>query len=306
MAFKPANANKTGGSSTKFERDPNLKYPEPKAGLRPVRVSLIVDLGIQDREDFEDPKTGEMKPQKPAHQVAVFADLTNDVVDYGGAVGKQQYRISLNKTFQGKMEGINFTAVPPRDADGNMIEGKKWGLHPANLLTKLAKATEHPDVIESMDIEVLLNEPVMVDVEVKKSESKDKKDEFGKPVVFTNVNFKGLSKVPNVEDDDGNEAPMKVKALNATPLCITFDNATAEQVQFIRGNLIAKIKTANNYVGSKMQKAIEDYEASKAAGEVKPADKEESFDDLPSAAPSKAKKVVAKPPVEVDDSESPF
>lgn len=305
MAFKPANANKTG-ASTKFERDPNLKYPEPKAGLRPARVSLIVDLGIQDREDFEDPKTGEVKPQKPAHQVAVFADLTNDVVDYGGSIGKQQYRIALNKTFQGKMEGINFTAVPPRDADGNMIEGKKWGLHPANLLTKLAKATEHTDVIESMDIEVLLNEPVMVDVEVKKAESKDKKDEAGNPIVFTNVNFKGLSKVPNVEDEVGNEAPLKVKALSATPMCITFDNATAEQIQYIRGNLIAKIKTANNYAGSKMQKAIEAYEASKESKEDKAEEKEESFDDLPSAASSKSEKIVAKPAADFDDTEVPF
>lgn len=305
MAFKPANANKTG-ASTKFERDPNLKYPEPKAGLRPARVSLIVDLGIQDREDFEDPKTGEVKPQKPAHQVAVFADLTNDVVDYGGSIGKQQYRIALNKTFQGKMEGINFTAVPPRDADGNMIEGKKWGLHPANLLTKLAKATEHTDVIESMDIEVLLNEPVMVDVEVKKTESKDKKDEAGNPIVFTNVNFKGLSKVPNVEDEVGNEAPLKVKALSATPMCITFDNATAEQIQYIRGNLIAKIKTANNYAGSKMQKAIEAYEASKESKEDKAEEKEESFDDLPSAASSKSEKIVAKPAADFDDTEVPF
>ena len=107
--------------------------------------------------------------------------------------------------------------------------------------------------------------------------------------------------MPNVEDEAGNEAPLKVKALNATPLCITFDNATAEQIQYIRGNLIAKIKTANNYAGSKMQKAIEAYEASKESKEDKAEEKEDSFDDLPSAAPSKPKKIVSKPAADFDD-----
>jgi hypothetical protein len=256
--FKPANANKTGGNTAKRDFDPNRKYPEPKAGSRPARISLIVDLGIQEREDFEDPDTGELKPQKPAHQVAVFADLTHDVVDYGGEIGNLPYRLCLNKTFQGKLEGVNFTAVPPRDAKGNMIEGKKWGFHPANLLTKIAKATGNPEVIESMDIEVLLDKPFMATVEVKKTESKDKKDDNGNPVVFTNVNFKGASEIPDLGD-----GPIAVKPLPSPAKCITFDNATAEDLKTIRYSIIQKIKTATNYAGSAMQKAVEEFEASR-------------------------------------------
>lgn len=100
MAFKPANANKTGGTG-KRDFDSNFNMPEPKAGSRPARISLIVDLGIQERPDFEDSKTKETRPQSPCQQLAIFADLPNDVVDYGGNIGKQPYRLCLNKTFAG-------------------------------------------------------------------------------------------------------------------------------------------------------------------------------------------------------------
>lgn len=306
MAFKPKSSGKSNSSSG----EDTSKYPVPKAGARKARVSLIVDLGVQNREDFEDPKTKEVKPQKPQQQVAVFADLTHDVVDYGGKIGKAQYRLMLNKSFQNVVQGINFAAVPPRDADGNMIDGKAWGLHPANLLTKLAKAVDRSDVIVDegeygMDISQLLDLPFMAEVEVKETEGK-KKDANDNPIIYRNVNYRGPSKLAMEEDEDGNETPVKVNELKQPARCITFEDATAEDVQFIRSNLIAMIKTANNYAGSQMQKAIEEYEG-KSGSKSAPADEQE--EEVEQKAKPVAKKPAAakKPPVEFDDSdELPF
>lgn len=307
MAFKPIQQNHNS-STTTFEKH---NYPTPKAGSRPARISLIVDLGIQEREDFEDKVTGETKPQKPVQQVVVFADLVNDVVDYGDAIGKMPYRLCLNKTFQGETQGVNFTAVPPRDQDGNQIAGKAWGFHPQNLLTKIAKAIQKPEVIESMDIEEFLNEALMAQVEVKKTESKDKKDDDGNPVVYTNVNYRGASEVPMVENDDGEEAPMKIKPLASPAMIISFDDAEASQIKFLRKNLIAKIKLAKNYAGSQMQKAIQEFEkqqnAQQGASEGQGEAKKEDPKQVAKEAVKKATKKVPEPPVDdYDDSDIPF
>lgn len=264
MAFKPKNSN--SGNNNNFE---NRSFPTPKAGARKARISLIVDLGMQEREDFEDPKTKEVKPQKPCQQVAVFADLVNDVVDYGGDIGKAQYRMMLNKSYSGEVQGINFTTVPPRDKDGNLIEGKEWGFHPANLLTKLSKAVGKPEIITSLDIEQLLDSALVVDVEITEKES-NKEDKDGNPIVYKYVNAKGYSKVGTRAtgelDEDGNEieVPDTVAALKQQPLCITFDNAKAEHIKFIRPALLKMIKNAQDYAGSRMQKAVEEFEANKS------------------------------------------
>ena len=75
-----------------------------KAVVQAARISLIVDIGTQERPDFEEKdKQGnviEVKPQKPAQQVVVFADLVDQVVDYGGDIGEKQYRLMLNKELQ--------------------------------------------------------------------------------------------------------------------------------------------------------------------------------------------------------------
>src|SRR5438477_4746932 len=127
MAFKPKSNGNGGGN---FEQ---RNFPTPKSGARRARLSLIVDLGTQERDDVWE-KDGKLvkegtegavaKPQKPAHQIAVFADLVNDVVDYGGDIGEAQYRLMLNKGFKGEIQGVNFNKVPPMDAKGNLMEGK--------------------------------------------------------------------------------------------------------------------------------------------------------------------------------------
>jgi hypothetical protein len=319
MSFKPKNAGKPRNEGD-FERGPR---PVPKSGPRKARVSLIVDLGVQKRDDFEDEKTGETKPQKPCAQVAVFADLVQDVVDYGGTIGKAQYRLCLNKSFKGDIEGINFTATPPKDAKGQIIKGKPWGFHPQNMLTKLAKAVGKPEIAldegpSGMDISLLLNEPFIADVDVKEVVSDTKKDDDGNPIVYRNVNFKGPSKVPMVEtdelDEDGNaiEKPAPVAELKTPALCITFDNAKAEDIKFIRRNLINKIKLAENYAGSQMQKAIEEFEAGNAGSGAaadddggEPESQEHPKEKVTNKSP-RAKPAEKKPVPKDDTEDTPF
>jgi len=313
MSFKPMQQSRPTG-----EYEDTRNMPTPRAGSRKARISLIVDMGVQDREDFEDEKTGELKPQKPCHQVAVYADLVADIVDYGGDIGKAQYRLCLNKSFMGKVVGINFTVGPPKDAKGNIVSGKPWCLHPANALTKLAKVTGNEEIAnddsknpKSLDISLLLDEPFMAQVEVKKTEDKNgKKDKEGEVIVYTNVNYRGPAEVP--EDDDGQ--PLPVPELTNAARCVTFTNATVEDVKFIRAGMIKQIKLANNYAGSAMEKAILAYEA-KNAGSGDDEDGEDEQAKAPAAKPKKAaepkeaakpKAKPAKAPVEDDDEDAPF
>lgn len=307
MSFKPSSQGKTNSGP----REDTSKFPTPRAGSRKARVSLIVDLGTQEREDFEDPVTKELKPQKPCQQVAVFADLVADVVDYGAPIGKAQYRLLLNKSFMGDIQGVNFTTVAPKDAKGNYLDGKPWGMHPQNLLTKLAKAVKKTEIIneghkDSLDISLLLNQPFMAQVVIKETEGK-KKDADGNTITYKNVSFSGASEVG--EDDDGE--PIPLAALTAKPLCVTFDSAKKADIQFIRAALIAKIKLAQNYKGSKMQAAIEAYEednGGEAAAPRVPDDSDGDEDEAPApvakpkAKPAAPKKPPApKPPVSFDD-----
>lgn len=314
MAFKPASKANTPVRDS----DEPINVPVPRAGNRRARVSLIIDLGTQEREPIYKLANGTLvdkdtegaieHPQKDCQQVAVFADLVNDRVDYGGDIGEKQYRLILNKSFAGKLQGINFTVVPPTDAKGKKIEGKPWGFHPQNLLTKLAKAVDKEYITQdvrgdarSLDISLLLNEPFLANVEVKVTE----KEKDGKTVTYKNVHYKGASPVPLDEDDQ----PTAVAPLEVKPLCITFDNATKEDVMLIRAGIRKQIKLAKNYAGSAMQKAIEAFEA----------ELNDSQEEEPSPAPTQApapgepsKKKVTKPPVkpasvpEEDEEESPF
>lgn len=311
MSFTPANANRPDNGGGDYTP---RNFPTPNKGPRRARVSLIVDLGTQEREDIHElngkavpagTEGATVKPQKPCQQVAVFADLVNDVVDYGGDIGKAQYRLLLNNSFAGKLKGINFTASPPKDANGKTIEGKKWGFHPQNLLTKLANAVGKPEVIESMDISQLLGQQFIADVDVSEKPA-GKNDAEGNPIIYKNVNFKAANKPAPVMkdtgevDEDGNAIEVEevptYAPLKAKPLCITFANAKAEDIQFIRSNIIKQIKLASNYAGSEMQKAIEAYEASKATGDA-PAEGAVAPAKKPAAKPA------AKPKAPVDNSD---
>lgn len=305
----------TADNARSFEDFEPRNFPTPKEGSRKARVSLIVDLGTQDQESLwelngkmvpADTEGATEKTRKACRQVAVFADLTADTVDYGGDIGKAHYRIPLNRVFKGEFTGIALVKSPPMDANGKRIDGKEWGLHPQNPLHKLAKATGKDSVIESTDVSLLLNAPFMAQVEVKKTAAKgDKKDKDGNPIIYTNVNYKGATQVPTQEDDDGKDlGPLPVPALKVPALAIQFSDAKKEDIKYIRASLIKKIKLAHNYAGSQMQKAIEAYEAEKAAAS---GDDDDSGDDTPAApapAPKPAPKAnKPKPVVPQDDDE---
>jgi hypothetical protein len=263
MSYKPQAQSNTSGERKPSGIAPNgvaYKYPVPEGGSQAARISLIVDIGTQERPDFEEKdKQGnviEVKPQKPAQQVVVFADLVDQVVDYGGDIGEKQYRLMLNKNFKGDIEGINFTAVPYRDGEGKMIEtNKPWTFHPANMLTKLAKATgnEHilgTDEATNMDIGFLLGAGFYADVEVKTNDSGKKKDD-GTPIIYTNVNFKGASKLPMVKGKQ-----LEIDELQAEPLILNHDNVTEETLVLIRGKVLEMMKQAKEYEGSNLQKLL--------------------------------------------------
>lgn len=310
MAFKPKALPSSGGGN--FED--TSKFPVPRAGLRPARVSLVVDLGEQERGDFEDPITKKLKPQAPCQQVAVFLDLVKDLVQYPGIEGKQHYRIPINNVFMGDFEGINFQASYPRDAKTSQVltdASGKWldpELHPQNRITKLVKAAGRPDIVKSMDLEQILDLTLMANIEVRETQAKgDKKDADGNPLIYKNVNYKGGAPVPNQEDEDGNDlGPMEVPALKNDAMLISFDNAEKDDIKWIRKDLRKKIKLALNYSGSAMQKAIEAFEAE--AGEPaenaapKPAKAPASAPKpAAKATPAKAKPAAPKPPTGFDD-----
>lgn len=241
-------------------------FPVPKSGLRPARIFSIIDVGNQNRPDFEE-KDGTKKPQQPCDQLVIIAHLVNDEGDYGGTIGVQPISIMLNKNFKGDITGINFTTVPAKDGSGKVLWDQPQTFHPASMLTKLAKATGTEEIIVMTgdaggDVSRLLGKALMIEVEVKETVAKNGKvDKDGNPVVYKNVNFKGVSKVPPVFDEDGNEKPMNVKPLKLKPRCITFDGATEEDIGFIRRDVLRMIKLANNYAGSAMEAAIQAYEA---------------------------------------------
>lgn len=319
MAFKPKRQN-SGKSNSNFEY---RELPVPKDGTRAARVSLIIDLGIQEREDFENPD-GSKKKQEPCQQVAIFADLVNDKVDYGGDIGEQQYRLCLNKTFAGKMQGINFQCIPPKDGDGKTLKPDPtknlfYQLPPASLITKLCKAVGRPEVAidnrknpASLDLEQLLNLPFMADVQVKITE---KEMDDGTKRVYKNVNYRGASAIPMIPvlDEDGeptgDEKLMKVKALDATPRCIQFETATKDDVQFIRYGIRQMIKLAKDYPGSAMQKAIEAWEAENVKqddGEATPEPKAETPKPTPAKRETKKVETPVAPDGDDDDGDAPF
>lgn len=298
--MKPKSNGNGGGN---FE---NRNFPVPKAGVRRARLSLIVDLGTQERKPVyqgpdgklckEDTPGAVRKDQKPARQIAMFADLVNDVVDYGGDIGEAQYRLMLNKSFKGEIEGINFYHCPPLDGKG------KWGYHAQSMVMKIADAMGKEgfgiqDV--SDDVSELLGEQFFAEVEVKETNS-GKQDKDGNDIIYKNVNFRKPSPVaPEIKEDaDGNEievVPTFAK-LRVTPMCISFDEATKEQVKFLRRDILKKIKASSDYEGSQMQKAIEEYEAENGGAQDEP--------EKPAAKPAKPapkKPATPKKPVVQDD-----
>ena len=247
MSFKPfTSAARTAAY------DDTRKFPAPEAGNQPARVSLMVFLGTQEREDYIDPKTKEAKPQSPCPQMAVYVDLVDNLVDYGGSIGQQQYRFALHSVYKGVLGGINFNAVAPRDAEGKIIPNRLSTFHAKNKFTMLAKATGQTQILgqseaDNMDVSQLLGKALFADIDVVETEKNGK--------TYTNVKCKGLGSVPKIKGE-----PMPVSELNCTPMIISFDSVTLadgssrplakEDIKFLRKDVVAALQKAPEYAGS--------------------------------------------------------
>jgi hypothetical protein len=172
---------------------------------------------------------------------------------------------------------------------------------------EIAKAVGKPELIVDQDVEQLLGLPFMAQVEVNEKDS-GKEDKDGEPIIYRNVNYKGCAEVP-LDDDD---QPLPVAELKQPPRCITFDNATVDDIKYLRKKIIEMIKLANDYSGSQMEKAIKAFEAKQGGAKAVPEDDDDGDEEVDAPPPKpavKATKPKAKPaPVEEDDddSNSPF
>ena len=180
----------------------------------------------------------QVRQAKDRQEIAVFADLVDNIVDYGDNIGEKPYRVLLNKTWKGDIRGLGLAVVPPQN------QGGVWTFAGNSMLTELAKVTKQNTITDGSvksdlnNIGLILGKALMVDI-----------------VSGDFVNVKGISTVPS--------ALLKTIDYSlVNPVGISFDNATPELLREagIRGSIIKKIKQANNYQGSNMQKAIEAFE----------------------------------------------
>ena len=186
---------------------------------------------------------------------------------------------------------LDFIGMPPRDADGNQIQGKLWTFHPTSLLTKLAKATGCDNILgvnqeDNMDISQLLGKAFYADVSVNSVDSGKKRDD-GTPIIYNNVNFKGASKLPMVKGK-----PLEVEELQVKPVILNHNNVTEETVVLLRGKVLQMMKQAPEYAGSKLEQLLgatqESVEPATAKQEVKAAEHTE-------------REVKNAPPIDFDD-----
>jgi len=243
-------------------------YPEPKkAGTQFGRVSLLIDLGTQERENFVDvynennddhkkwlekgwativegdgKRTGKTcisKKLQPTETYAVFVDLVSSTVDYGGDIGEKHYRYMLNPVYQGDVKGFPLSCAPAKKA------GELPTFQPNSVFYELALACGQHGVIgkgtpeENTDIELLLDKPLLINITVDKNVVGDR--------TYVNVKHKGLTEIME---------GMDVPQLLTTAQAITFDNATVESVKFIRKDVREKITHAIDFKGSNMEKAF--------------------------------------------------
>lgn len=294
-------------ATSNFSDQPKVDFnkinSQVEADNTPAIISLIVDLGVhtpalnvsengetkfdgrQEAEEYLE-KIVEIKGEKDAakfnikeidgefvvngniyqpkdgQEVAVFADLVDNIVNYGDEIGEKPYRIGLNKTWKGELKGFSLKVVPPQNGS------KVWTFAGNSMLTKLASATKQevitngtkPDDLNNIGL--LLGKSIMVDV---------KKNEDGENIY---VNVKGVSSVPK-----GIEKTIDYDLV--TPVGITFDSATVEDLvkAQLRGNIIKKIKSANNYQGSAIQKAINEFEGLSSKVDESPVETPEADED---------------------------
>lgn len=253
----------------------------PEDGLQAAHVGMLVYLGkhkqmpryakdqqgnIELNDDGSKkiihPKEGE---KGLVQKIGVYADLLSQTHDYGEEIGVRNIREPMHQSSYGISEGVNYTTIAPRDAQKNYIKGRPWTLAPTSLWAKIAAVTKTEqgqlvkDVIFAADynnpnlnnVGVLLGRPFMVNVEVKSTEKDGK--------TYHNVRLK--NPVPLMKG-------MQPSPSLISPVSISFkDNDLLEKKEelggackfdLIRKADLHKIVLAEDYPGSKMQKAVQE------------------------------------------------
>ena len=174
------------------------------------------------------------------NELAIFADLVDNDVDYGEEIGTKQYRLMLNRRWMGKLVGFQLKPTPP-------VKGDIWTIRGNTKLAEIAEATGHKDLLEvnleDADWSEMLGEGLNIAVE--KTGEDGQYIEVGKC-----VGLKKDRKTKEVEE---------VTELDTPAVLITFDDCTLEDLEraHLRVDVINKIKQADDYEGSQIQKAIE-------------------------------------------------
>lgn len=185
--------------------------------------------------------------EREYQELAMFADLTENPVDYGAEIGTKAFRTMLNRRWMGEVNGFQLKKSKPAQKDG------VWTIKGNTKLAELASATGHKDLLEcdleDADWSEMLGEAFNITIE--KSGDEGQYLNIGKCVALKKK--KGV--LEEVED------------LEQEAILITFDDVTVEELEkaHIRGDIIKKIKKASDYKGSQMQKAIEEFEARQKA-----------------------------------------
>lgn len=246
-------------------------------GNNPARISLIVDLGIQQRgQGVKETETTVFKTQeeagewfnkvkslvgeKAAENLRPYVDASGQISADGAIYDKRDCQevaifADLTETKVVYVDGepakqyrvlLNKTFKKelsgfPFMATPPKEKGGVWSFAANSFLSKLSRCTGHPEILDggehNMDISRCLNEPLYVDL--KKSGN------------FVNVG--GISAKRKSET---------FSELDNTALLITFDTVTPELLEKakLRKVVIDKIKQAVNYEGSAMQAALSTYE----------------------------------------------
>jgi hypothetical protein len=238
---------------------------------------------------------------KPREEVIYAADLVDMAVEYVEGEEPKQYRVWLNQQdFMTKqMKGFSTKFAPP------MKDGGLWTFSPLSMHTKLAEATGKTSILEAGndfgDLSLLLGQPFGIPTTQKETTSNGKD--------YVNLKIKAPVRLSKKALKVG------ITELDCTPEAISFEDVTVEQLENIMPNrlVIAKIKTAINYEGSQMQKAIEEWESNKSGGSTSNEKTEDSQEEeSPKAEKKKAptKKAAPKKVVEEEDEDedddSPF
>lgn len=274
-----------------------VKHDVFKGGVPEVEDADDVEIGkytktVELSEDGEwlvtkdDPEyivsANEFGGEREYQELAIFADLTECPVDYGPETGEKPFRVLLNGHFNKKVKGFVLKKSAPNDKDG------VWTVKSNTKLNELATATGNKGLIE-VDLEEADWSEMLgcgFNVTIEKAGDEGQYLNVGKCVALKRKKNKatGEFEVEELEDLEGE------------PILLTFDGVTVEDLEaaHLRIDVINKIKEANDYKGSDMQTAIEEFEKRKKAAFKAKSTKSDDSDDGEGDDEGEAKKTTSK------------